>query len=126
MSILAEKLTPGDVFKFEDGPEALFSRDNILVISGQNLLIGTVVSKITASGKVTILAPAAVDGSQTPVGIMFSNTDATAGDTKGVMVARDAIYADVKAIWPGGISGPQKTAAIAALASLGIIPRVGV
>src|SRR4051812_23671445 len=46
-TILSELLTPGDVFKFEDGSEALYSRDNVVVASGQNLLIGTVVGKIS-------------------------------------------------------------------------------
>jgi len=228
MAILTELLTPGDVFKFEDGAEALYSRDNVTVLSGQNLLIGTVVGKIAlgaatsavkasgantgngtlvldattpvlanaqaglyqvritvagtnsftarvydptgdslgdisvsgsgasgtfsdqikfaitdggtdfivgdgfdvtiaaGSNKVAAVAAAGTNGTQVAAGIMFSSTDATLGDARGVMVARDAIYADVKAIWPVGASAAQKAIWAAQLASVGIIPRVGV
>lgn len=90
--------------------------------AGQNLRAGTVLGRITASGLLTILAPAASDGSQTPVGILFDNVNAGAASPV-TFVAR---HAEVKAAWttfPVGITTPQRTAAIATLAGIGIVLR---
>lgn len=55
----------------------------ITVVSGQNLALGSVVGRITASGKITLCDTAAVDGSQTPVGILVNAVDASGGDKAG-------------------------------------------
>jgi hypothetical protein len=57
--------------------------ENCVLLSGQNLKRGTVVGKITASGKVTISASASSDGSQVPYGILLDDYDATAADLGG-------------------------------------------
>lgn len=44
---------------------------------------GTVLGKITASGKYTISLSAAADGSQNPAAILADDTDATGGDVNG-------------------------------------------
>ncbi|MCP4618507.1 MAG: head decoration protein, partial [Bradyrhizobium sp.] len=49
--------------------------------------------------------------------------DATAADKAAVYHARDAEVKGLALTWPAGISAPNKTAAIAALAALGIIVR---
>lgn len=126
MPILTEKNYMSDVWKCEDMEQALYSRDNAILITGQNLKVGTVLGQITASGKFTILAPGASDGSQVAAGVLLVDTDATAADVKTVIGARDAVVPDNKLIWPGGISGPQKTTAIGQLKSLGILVRTGV
>ena len=46
--------------------------------AGNNLKSGAVLGKITASGKYTLLAPTASDGSQTAAAILCWNTDASA------------------------------------------------
>ncbi|MDH5528379.1 MAG: head decoration protein [Nitrospirota bacterium] len=51
------------------------------LIAGQNLVRGAVVGKITVSGKLTLSAAAAVDGSEIPYAILAADTDATAGDS---------------------------------------------
>src|SRR5690242_2974708 len=116
------------------------SRDIGTLISGQNLPAGAVLGRITASGKLTQLAPAAVDGSQHAVAVLFDNIDATAGDVTGcVLIARMAEVKDSGSLssaapalatgflntiqWPGGITGPQKATATAELEALGIIVR---
>jgi Mrp family chromosome partitioning ATPase len=126
MAINTEKNFMGDVWKCEDQEQALYSRDNGILITGQNLKVGTVISKITASGKLTILAPAAADGSQNAAGVLLIDTDATSADVKTVFGARDGIVPDNKLIWPAGITNNQKATAIAQLATLGIIVRTGV
>lgn len=100
-----------------------FSREQSTLISGQNLRSGTVIAKITASGKWTILAPAAGDGSQNAAGFLLHHTDASTGDKRCTVVEGSpgvAVQVNGALItWPGGITGPQKTAAIAALKALG-------
>lgn len=66
------------------------SRDEITVVSGQNLVAGTVLGKITASGKMAAYSDVAVDGSQTAVGVLYAPVDASAADAAGVMIARHA------------------------------------
>jgi len=99
------------------------SREQKVVITGQNLQAGTVLGIITASGKATILAPAASDGSQNAAGVLYGAVDATGADVPGAIIARDAEVIAAELTWPGGISGPQKVTATTALAALGIILR---
>jgi hypothetical protein len=55
----------------------------VTVVSGQNLAIRAVVGRVTASGKIKICDTAAVDGSQTPIGILVNAVDASGGDKAG-------------------------------------------
>ena len=57
-----------------------YSRENKTLISGQTLLAGRVLGKITASGKYTALAPAAGNGSEVAAAILVADTDASGGD----------------------------------------------
>jgi hypothetical protein len=75
------------------------------------------------SGKATQLNVAAQNGSQYAAGILLDAVDATSADKACVLIARDAEVIDAEIVWPGGITGPQKTAAIAQLAALGIVLR---
>lgn len=90
-----------------------------VLISGQTLVAGTVVGKITASGKYTQLAPAASDGSQNAAAIIFGDLDASAGDEPGNFMAHGEVI-DPRLTWPAGITTVQKDAAIAALRTIGI------
>jgi len=123
MPVQVESNYLGDWLKFEAGN--LYSRDEVTVVSGQNLNTGAVIGIITASGKVTQLAPAANDGSQNAAGVLLLDVDASAADKGGVIIARHAICSDNGLAWPAGITGPQKTAAIAQLKALGILVREG-
>jgi hypothetical protein len=112
----------GDVLKREF--EQLYNRETVTVISGQNLALGAVVGRITASGKFTALAPAASDGSQNAAGVLLAATDASAADRLGPLLARGpAVVSADHLVWPGGITGGEKTAAIAQLVALGIVSR---
>jgi len=113
----------GDWLKFEE--DNLYSRDQVTVASGQNLKTGTVVGIITASGKVTQLAPSASDGSQNAAGVLVGDVDASAADTPGVIIARHAICSDKGLVWPSGITGAQKNTALGQLKALGILVREG-
>lgn len=53
----------------------------VVLLSGQVLPRGAVIGVITATGKYTLSAQAASDGSQVPKAILAADTDASAGDT---------------------------------------------
>lgn len=85
-----------------------------------DLPAGTVLSTVTASGKLVKLAPGASDGSQTPTHILAEDTTVPAA---GDAVSRGYVHGTVLdrgLTWPGGISANQKAAAIAALRDAGI------
>ncbi|MNR55340.1 hypothetical protein D3C85_1756860 [compost metagenome] len=84
---------------------------------------GTVLGKVTASGKYVALAPAASDGSEDAAAVLYGHADATAGDAKGVGLVRlTELIADLL-VWPAGITTEQKTAALLALAGSHIVAR---
>ena len=99
------------------------SRDVVTLITGQNLQPGAVLGKITASGKYTLLAPAAGDGSQAAAAVLFAEVNATAADKAAVVTARDTEVAVAGLAWPAGITGGQKITATAELKALGIVIR---
>lgn len=61
---------------------------SITLLSGQNVVRGTVLGIVTASGKYAISTAAASNGSQTPKAIAVEDCDATGGDkTLAVYIA---------------------------------------
>lgn len=103
--------------------EGSISMEKVTLILGQNLKAGTVLGKITASGKYTILAPAAVDGSQTAAAILWADANATAADTPVTALVRLAEVVDALLTYPAGITGAQKTTALSQLATANVIVR---
>lgn len=75
------------------------------------------------SGKFTILAPAAVDGSQVAAGILVAAVDASAADVACVNLARYAEVNTNELTWPGGITAGQRATATAQLQAAGIVIR---
>ena len=124
MPLLSQPKYLGDVVKFEDDMK-LYSRDTVTLITGQNLAVGTVVSIITASGKITQLNTAGADGSQLAVGVLVEDVNATAADVLTTIIARFAVVADNGLTWPGGITAPNKVTATNQLKTAGIIVRQG-
>lgn len=64
---------------FAHGAESIIGK-GITLITGQNLQRGTVLGRITASGKYTAATSAASDGSQNATAILAEDTDATSAD----------------------------------------------
>lgn len=60
--------------------------ENMVLAQGQKLVRGTVVGRITASGKATICTAAATDGSQNAYGILADFYDATLADVGNAAV----------------------------------------
>lgn len=92
----------------------------------QESVVGTNLSAMTVMGNngtnYVILAPAASDGSENVAGILLSAVNsATAVDA--VVAKREFEVAADALVWPAGITGPQKTTALAQLAALNIRVR---
>lgn len=66
----------------------------ITLVSGQNVVRGAVLGKITASGKYNLSLSAAADGSQTPDLILAEDCDASSGDKTALAYARGD-FADI-------------------------------
>lgn len=99
------------------------SRDVVTLVAGQNLDPGTVLGKVTVSGKYTQLAPAAEDGSEVAAAVLFAAVDATAADKAAVVHLRDTEVAGAGLNWPAVITVGEKAAANAELQALGIVIR---
>lgn len=87
----------------------------------EQLVIGTVLGKITATGKFVPLAHGAVDGSQNFAGFLAANVTVAAGtDVVSLNLARGAAVIDSTGIvWPAGADATDKANALAAAASAG-------
>ncbi|MBI5920934.1 MAG: head decoration protein [Betaproteobacteria bacterium] len=125
MPAITEGLNLGDLLKYE-APN-LYSRDQVTIAAGQNLVLGTVVGIDTATDKIKALDPAATDGSEVAAGVLAISIDASLIDRPdGILIARHAMLSDHALTWPAGITALQKAAALAKLKSMGIIVRQGV
>jgi hypothetical protein len=60
----------------------------ITLLSGQNLVRGALLGKVTASGKFVLSLSASGDGSQAPVAILAEDTNATGADKATVAYFR--------------------------------------
>ena len=90
MTVLNENPHDGNFILSEDD-EGRLSRDNIIVASGAGKLRpGTVLGKLTASGKFVPSPETAADGSETAVAVLVGSVDATSADVIAVAVTRHA------------------------------------
>ncbi|MEQ6340523.1 MAG: head decoration protein [Gammaproteobacteria bacterium] len=123
MPALNEPLNLGDLIKYEED-SLNYSRDQVTVESGQNLELGAVVGRVTATGKVKRFDPNATDGADLPAGILLGACNATLIERDdALLLARHAVVATHAVVWPTGITAEQKAAATAALEARGILIR---
>ncbi|VVE06752.1 head decoration protein [Pandoraea sputorum] len=74
-SITAQTFIPDQLIA---GPKQIVTRNGTL--TGGPFVRGTVLGKITDSGKYTIALSASTDGSQTPTAVLADNADGSAAD----------------------------------------------
>src|SRR3954470_3807737 len=89
MTTLTNTPTLGDLLKYE--LNGSYGREVITLKSGTNYALGSVLGKITASGKYRLSPVAAVkgdEGGETATAILSEAVDATAADKIGLVVAR--------------------------------------
>lgn len=84
------------------GDFPLVTGQSITIASSEALLRGTVLGKITASGKYIKSASAAADGSQTPVAVLADDVDASGGDVGNVAVYLTGMFNGAKLILGAG------------------------
>ena len=126
MTVLTMSPTLGDLLKYE--LNASYCREAVTLKAGTDYALGSVLGKITASGKYR-LAPAAEvtgeEGAEIAAAVLIEAVDATAGDRTGLVVARGpAIISKAALVFDASVDDAAKTAAKhAELAAAGIVPR---
>lgn len=101
------------------------SRDEITILSGSGALVpGTVLGKVTASGKWKPATATGSDGGQLATAILLYPVDATDADAQAAAITRDAEW-NVNTLTYGATinDGAKRAAAHAQLAAVGIIVR---
>lgn len=130
MSVFATDTTRfSAVVKDEYKPELGFCRESIVINdTAQTIKVGTVLGKVTATGKYRVSLSASSDGSQTPVGVYIADGLGLSGDlvlaastdTKALILARGpAVVADA-----GLTLGTGITAAVAKAALQALVPPI--
>lgn len=110
-----------DWLVFEECGLTRYSRENIVVVSGSGPLpTGTVLGKITASGKYGVYDNAGSGGVEVAAAILAEPVDATGGDVKGAAVVRLAKIAPGGLTWKSTLSAADEAAGLADLAANGI------
>lgn len=105
------------------GDPSTISYEYVTVASGQVLDAGTVLGKITVSGKYAAYDNTAVDGTQVAVCVLLDNCDASGGDQAAAAVSRLAEVQTDKLVWHANNDAAAKLAGIADMASAFVIAR---
>jgi len=125
MTTLTETTHPGGFLVWEAFRD--YTREVITIATGGAnpvLQPGTVLGKITASGKYAAHDPAAVDGTETAVAVLWGRADATAADVDAVVLLRGpAIVNTNDLVFTGTPTAPEIAAAHTALSAVGILNR---
>ena len=123
MPVLTQPSTMGDVLKYEINPN--YTRETVPLLEGTAYPVGSVLGRITASGKYKLATSGGTDGAQTAGAMLLYAVDATPGDAVGVVLMRGpAIVSRAALAYDGTVDDATKiTTKISQLAALGIIVR---
>lgn len=121
MTILTEGNRKAEFLVSEANDYRARDEATVTVATGGDVA-GTVLGKITATGKFVRHDAGAGDGSEVAVAVLFAN-HTTAGDTTATIIARDAEVNGEKLTYAVGADAAAITATNAALASVGIVVR---
>ncbi len=123
--VFSESNRLGDWLKGETETPTRFCRDSVTILAGEALVTGTVLGKITASGKWVAWDGTASDGSEDAAAILI--TDIVEGDTTAdalaVALTRGPAVIIREKLTFADSDETRQDAAIAALADLNIITR---
>ena len=119
-----------DVVKFEQLPEFAWCRERVVALEGtaKTYAIGTVLGKITASGKYKIQDAASVDGSEVAAVVVAEDKAVPATTDTGVLcfVRGDLILNKALLVVGAGTdTGPELQAVYDALAAKRILVNTG-
>ncbi len=116
-----EGVRQSDWLVFEECGITRYSRENITVVAGSGKLpTGTVLAKITASGKYGVYDNAGTGGTEVAAGILAEPVEVGATDVKAAAVVRFAKIAPGGLTWKVSSTAADKTAGLADLAVNGI------
>lgn len=110
-------------FLLSEGPGTI-SRQNITVRSGAGVLkAGTVLGKVSATGKYEGYDDGLTGGPQTAAGVLCADVDATSADVAATAILRLAEVKNDALQWIPANDATSKSAALTALAAINIIIR---
>lgn len=122
MTILVEGRHPGGFLVWEAFRD--FCRETVTIASGADLQPGTVLGRVTASGKYAAHLNTATNGTETAVAVLWGHADAASADKLAVAVVRGpAIVNQHDLVFAGTPSAADIAAAHAELRAAGIIVR---
>ena len=123
MTVLNQPLTMGDVLKYEVNPN--YTRETITLLAGMPYPTGSVLGRITASGKYKLATSGGSDGAQTASAVLLYAVDATLADSTGIVVARGpAIVSRAALAYDATVDdGAKIITKIGQLAAAGILAR---
>lgn len=101
------------------------SRDMVELTVGadETIVAGTILGKITASGKYVAQLDASADGSETAAAVLFADASGDSEDLEVTVIARDAEVIGADLTYDPAADATEKAATDAALATVGIIVR---
>jgi Bacteriophage lambda head decoration protein D len=123
MPTLTQAPSQGDVVKFLIDPN--YTNEAVILLAGTAYKSGSVLGKITATGKYKLATAAGADGAQIASAVLLNPVDATAADATGVILARGpAIVSKAALVFDVSVSTVPLTATkYAELIAVGIVPR---
>ncbi|SNS29694.1 head decoration protein [Antarctobacter heliothermus] len=123
MTVLNQPLTMGDVLKYEVNPN--YTRETITLLAGMPYPVGSILGRITASGKYKLATSGGSDGAQTASAVLLYAVDATLADATGIVVARGpAIVSRAALAYDATVDdGAKIITKIGQLAAAGILAR---
>lgn len=92
------------------------SREQVTLVSGQNVVPGEVLGQITSGGKYQAHDEGSALGPEDAVAIAHEAVDASTGDLPIWVINKDAVVNDGDLTWPAGIAAQDKTDGITNLA----------
>ena len=123
MTVLTQPPSMGDVLKYEVNPN--YTRETVTLLAGTAYPVGSVLGRITASGKYKLATSGGSDGAQTASAVLLYAVDATLSDAVGIVLVRGpAIVSRAALAYDGTVDDAAKiTTKLGQLVALGIIAR---
>jgi len=123
VTVLNQPPSMGDILKYEVNPN--YTRETITLLAGAAYPVGSVLGRITASGKYKLATSGGSDGAQTAIAVLLTAVDATLADAIGIVVARGpAIVSRAALTYDASVDdGAKITTKIGQLAAAGILTR---
>ncbi len=126
MTTLTMSPTLGDLLKYELNGN--YTRESVTLKSGTSYALGSVLGRITASGKYRLSPNAQVvgdEGAESAIAVLLEAVDATSADKPGLVAVRGPVIVSKAAlVFDASVDDATKKAAKhAELAAAGLVPR---